>query len=45
MCQRSKPSSSRWRMDRLERLTLDSFAHYMDLNEAFHLAMIDLAKS
>jgi len=32
-------------MDRLERLTFDSFAHYMDLNEAFHLAMIDLAKS
>jgi len=32
-------------MDRLERLTLDSFAHYMDLNEAFHLAIIDLAKS
>ena len=25
--------------------TLDSFAHYMDLNEAFHLAIIDLAKS
>ena len=32
-------------MDRLERLTLDSFAHYMDLNEAFHTAIIDLAKS
>ena len=32
-------------MDRLERLTLDSFAHYMDLNEAFHAAIIDLAKS
>lgn len=32
-------------MDRLDRLTLDSFAHYMDLNEAFHAAIIDLAKS
>jgi GntR family transcriptional regulator of vanillate catabolism len=32
-------------MDRLDHLTLDSFAHYMDLNEAFHAAMIDLAKS
>lgn len=32
-------------MDRLERLTLDSFARYMDLNEAFHSAIIDLAKS
>ena len=32
-------------MDRLERLTLDSFGHYMDLNEAFHAAIIDLAKS
>ena len=32
-------------MDRLERLTLDSFGHYMDLNEAFHAAIIDLARS
>lgn len=32
-------------MDRLDRLTLDSFAHYMDLNEAFHSAIVDLAKS
>lgn len=32
-------------MDRLESLTLDSFAHYMDLNEAFHLAIVELAKS
>ena len=32
-------------MDRLERLTLDSFGHYMNLNEAFHSAIIDLAKS
>lgn len=32
-------------MDRLERLTLDSFAHYMDLNEAYHSAIVDLAKS
>jgi GntR family transcriptional regulator of vanillate catabolism len=32
-------------MDGLDRLTLDSFAHYMDLNEAFHAEIIDLAKS
>ena len=32
-------------MDRLERLTLDSFSHYMDLNEAFHAAIVELAKS
>jgi len=32
-------------MDRLERLTLDSFAHYMDLNEVFHATIIELAKS
>src|SRR5688572_4630078 len=32
-------------MERLQRLTLDSFAHYMDLNEAFHAAIIGLAKS
>ena len=32
-------------MDRLERLTLDSFAHYMDLNEAFHSTIVELAKS
>ena len=32
-------------MERLERLTLDSFAHYMDLNEAFHATIVDLAKS
>ena len=32
-------------MDRLERLTLDSFGRYMDLNEAFHAAIIELAKS
>jgi GntR family transcriptional regulator, vanillate catabolism transcriptional regulator len=32
-------------MDRLQRLTLDSFGVYMDLNEAFHSAIIDLAKS
>jgi GntR family transcriptional regulator of vanillate catabolism len=32
-------------MDRLERLTLDSFATYMELNEAFHSTIIDLAKS
>jgi len=33
------------KMDRLDRITLDSFAHYMDLNESFHAAIIDLAKS
>jgi GntR family transcriptional regulator, vanillate catabolism transcriptional regulator len=32
-------------MARLERLTLDSFATYMELNEAFHAAIIDLARS
>jgi GntR family transcriptional regulator, vanillate catabolism transcriptional regulator len=32
-------------MERLERLTLDSFAHYMDLNEAFHATIVHLAKS
>ena len=32
-------------MNRLERLTLDSFSHYMDLNEAFHAAIVELAKS
>jgi GntR family transcriptional regulator of vanillate catabolism len=32
-------------MSRLARLTLDSFATYMELNEAFHAAIIDLAKS
>jgi GntR family transcriptional regulator, vanillate catabolism transcriptional regulator len=33
------------KMDRIDRLTLDSFGRYMDLNEAFHAAIIDLAKS
>jgi GntR family transcriptional regulator of vanillate catabolism len=32
-------------MEELERLTLDSFASYMDLNESFHSAIVDLAKS
>jgi GntR family transcriptional regulator of vanillate catabolism len=32
-------------MERLERLTIESFAHYMDLNEAFHATIIGLAKS
>ena len=32
-------------MDDLERLSLDSFASYMDMNEAFHATMVDLAKS
>jgi GntR family transcriptional regulator of vanillate catabolism len=32
-------------MEALERLTIDSFAQYMDMNEAFHSAIVDLAKS
>ena len=32
-------------MDDLERLSLDSFSSYMDSNEAFHSAIVDLAKS
>lgn len=32
-------------MHRLEGLTLDSFSDYMDLNEAFHSAIVNLAKS
>jgi len=32
-------------MDDLERLSLDSFASYMDMNEAFHATIVDLAKS
>jgi GntR family transcriptional regulator, vanillate catabolism transcriptional regulator len=32
-------------MEQLEHLTLDSFSHYMDLNDAFHAAVIALAKS
>jgi GntR family transcriptional regulator of vanillate catabolism len=32
-------------MEALERLTIDSFADYMDANEAFHSAILDLAKS
>ncbi len=33
------------RMERLERLTADSFSEYMDANEAFHSSVLDLAKS
>jgi len=33
------------RMEGLERLTLDSFGDYMDLNEAFHSTIIELARS
>ena len=33
------------RMEALERLTIDSFPEYMDMNEAFHSALVDLAKS
>ena len=32
-------------MESLDRLTVDSFAFYMDVNEAFHAAVLDLAKS
>src|SRR5688500_3492225 len=32
-------------MEEFERLSLDSFARYMDRNEAFHAAIVDLAKS
>ena len=32
-------------MEEFDRLSLDSFASYMDMNEAFHEAIIDLAKS
>jgi GntR family transcriptional regulator, vanillate catabolism transcriptional regulator len=32
-------------MQSLDRLTADSFARYMDANEAFHVAVLDLAKS
>ena len=32
-------------MNELTRLTVDSFAGYMDANEAFHTAVLDLAKS
>ena len=32
-------------MESMERLTVDSFALYMDANEAFHSAVLDLAKS
>jgi GntR family transcriptional regulator, vanillate catabolism transcriptional regulator len=33
------------RMEALEHLTIDSFPEYMDMNEAFHAALVDLAKS
>ena len=32
-------------MEALEHLTIDSFPEYMDLNEGFHGALVDLAKS
>ena len=32
-------------MEELDRLSLDSFGRYMDLNEAFHASIVDLAKS
>lgn len=32
-------------LDAFDRLTLDTFASYMDMNEAFHEAIVDLAKS
>ena len=32
-------------MEAFERLTLESFASYMDMNESFHAIIVDLAKS
>jgi GntR family transcriptional regulator of vanillate catabolism len=32
-------------IEALESLTIDSFAQYMDMNEAFHAALVDLSKS
>ena len=32
-------------MESLDSLTIDTFATYMDLNESFHSALVDLAKS
>ncbi len=32
-------------MEAFDRLSLDSFAHYMDMNESFHAAIVDLSKS
>lgn len=32
-------------MERLDGLTIDTFAEYMDLNESFHAGLIDLARS
>jgi GntR family transcriptional regulator, vanillate catabolism transcriptional regulator len=32
-------------MDAFDRLTLESFAQYMDINESFHAAIVHLAKS
>src|SRR5687768_6892132 len=33
------------RMEALEHLTIDSFPEYMDMNEGFHAALVDLSKS
>lgn len=33
------------RIEAIEHLTIDSFAQYMDLNEAFHAAVVELSKS
>jgi len=50
----SEVSVLRGLQDKLERVmpldpqlypTIDSFAHYLDLNEAFHSALVELAKS
>jgi GntR family transcriptional regulator of vanillate catabolism len=32
-------------MDGFDRLTIETFAQYMDMNEAFHNAVVDLSKS
>jgi len=43
---RRRPAAPPRRADGAARsLTLDSLAHYMDLNESFHAAIVDLAKS
>lgn len=33
------------KMEALQRLTIESFAEYMDLNEAFHSGVVELSKS
>jgi GntR family transcriptional regulator of vanillate catabolism len=35
----------RQRIEALQPLTIDSFGHYMDLNEAFHTGIVELSRS